>query len=1043
MDKIFTDEFDKAFETLNEQQKKAVVNFEGPLMVIAGPGTGKTQLLAIRIGYILKNSDAQAHNILALTYTDAGAIAMRQRLLKFIGPDAYKVNIYTFHAFCANVIKENVEYFGGYRNLQAVSELELDEIIRAIIDSFDYNHVLKRLSGNIYFDRNRLKNLFDTIKKEAWTIQEIKDAVAHEFELFRKDENNYYKRKSGNFNKGDLKINDLKKLEKKYNELIAGLDEFEQYNNRMSEMERFDYNDMILWVIDAFSKYPDLLLDYQERYQYFLVDEYQDTNGSQNDLLFLLASYWEEPNLFVVGDDDQSIYRFQGASMGNLLDFNKRFNAQIIVLEDNYRSTQNILEFSKKLIENNLERLVHTNGLSKNLRRSRNDNQAELDVEIRQYYNTVHEEKDIVNQLVKLHESGYDLSKVAVIYRKHKNVENIIKYLNAKNIPLQIRREVNVLHTAEILRILDIMYYLKYESEKMHSAEDLLFKILHFEYFGLKARDIAKISLYCSRRSDDRNDDRKWRDVINSKEILEKLQLEEVDKILSVSTLLEDRLLDLINDTPQVFFEKLFTKIGILDAAMNSSESTWRLQLINSFFNFIKEETVKDYKLSVSDILSKIELMLAAEIPINLVKIAYAKSGVQFTTIHSSKGLEYDIVFLIKSDKSNWNKKNSNQNFTFPPSMSPSADAESEEDDRRLFYVAMTRAKNELYISYSNTNEEGKGQEACQYIIELEPKVENHIRIELSDEDIVEYKYTILKHQQGQISLLDKNLIDKELENFSMSATALNKYLKCPLSFYFENILRVPAARNKYNGFGSAMHYGLELFFIKLKSSTNHILPSKADLFKFYEEGLNKYRSHFTSREYDDYLVYGKENLGQFYDEKSKNWNNAKEYHLEFKIKDVAHKHVSINGMIDRIMVYDDGIMVYDYKTGKYSNANNKLKPPLSEDDLGGDYWRQIVFYSLLIKEYPYKDWKFLQAFIPFLELHDGKFIEKEFSVSEMEQEIVSQQIISAHDGIMKQDFHGCNEDDCRWCNFVQNNASSQFEDISFSNLEPADEHED
>jgi len=279
--------FEKAFEMLNDAQKSAVIDFEGPMMVIAGPGTGKTQLLAIRIGFILKNTDAQAHNILALTYTDAGAIAMRQRLLKFIGSDAYRVNIFTFHAFCAAVIRDNVEYFGGYRNLQAISDLEMDEVLRGIIDTFSYDHLLKRLSGNIYYDRSRLKNLFDTMKKEAWSKVEIEQAVQDQLEAFKADENNYYKRKSGNFNKGDLKINAYKKEEKKFVELLAGVEEFEQYENRLAAMERFDYNDMILWVINAFEKHPNLLLDYQERYQYMLVDEYQDTNGSQNDLLFL------------------------------------------------------------------------------------------------------------------------------------------------------------------------------------------------------------------------------------------------------------------------------------------------------------------------------------------------------------------------------------------------------------------------------------------------------------------------------------------------------------------------------------------------------------------------------------------------------------------------------------------------------------------------------------------------------------------------------------------------------------------------------------
>lgn len=1043
MHKTFTEEFEKAFFSLNDKQKQAVINYEGPCMVVAGPGTGKTQLLAIRIGYILKNTDAQAHNIIALTYTDAGAIAMRQRLLKFIGPDAYKVNIFTFHAFCASVIRDNVEYFGGYRSLQPVSELETDDILREIIDSFDFDHPLKRLSGNLYFERTRLKHLFDTIKKEGWTIDFVKEAVEQEYAEFKADKSNYASRKSVNYAKGEFKQLEFNKLTKKCDLLLAALDEYEKYTEGLAKRERFDYNDMILWVIDAFKKNPDLLMDYQERYQYFLIDEYQDTNGSQNDLIFLLASYWEKPNLFVVGDDDQSIYRFQGASMGNLLDFKNRFEPEIIVLDNNYRSTQKILESSKKLIENNQERLVHSEGLSKNLKRSRYDDQEEIDIKITRYFNTVHEEKDIVDKLEALYRSGYDLSKVAVIYRKHQNVEEIIKYLNAKNIPIQLKREVNVLHSIEVLRIMDIMHYLVNESERMYAAEDLLFKLLHFEYFGITAYDIAKLSIYCSQRSDSKEDSKRWRDVISDIELLKNIGLRNPDKIYTTSQILENLSLSLVNDTPQVFFERLFTEANILETIMKSPDSTWRLQLVNSYFNFIKEESVKDYTISVKQILEIVDTMNEAKIPINLVKVAFAKNGVQFTTIHSSKGLEYDIVFLIKGDITNWKPKSSNGHYYYPKALTPSDSNVIEEDSRRLFYVAMTRAKNELYISYSDSNEEGKSQEACGFIIELESKIDKHDFIALDDEKITNYKYEILRFQQGQIELLDKNLIAKELENFTLSATALNKYLKCPLSFYFENILRVPGARNKWNGFGSAMHYALELYFLKLKNNPNFDLPSKAELFKYYEDGLNKYRSHFTKLEYENYMIYGKENLGAYYDKYGKNWNNATDYLLELKITDIAHQHVPINGMIDRLMVYPDGVVVYDYKTGDYTKASKKLKPPLGDDDNGGDYWRQIVFYSLLIKEYPYKTWRFLKGYMPFLELVDEDFKEREFEVTTMEQEIVSAQIISTHAGIMNQDFHGCNEIDCRWCTFVQNNGSHQGESLEFGVLAPSEEIED
>ena len=157
----------------------------------------------------------------------------------------------------------------------------------------------------------------------------------------------------------------------------------------------------------------------------------------------------------------------------------------------------------------------------------------------------------------------------------------------------------------------------------------------------------------------------------------------------------------------------------------------------------------------------------------------------------------------------------------------------------------------------------------------------------------------------------------------------------------------------------------------------------------------------------------------------------AKDFHLEMKITDVAHKHVPINGMIDRVMEMDDGVFVFDYKTGKYSTASKKLKPPLGDEDNGGDYWRQIIFYSLLIKEYPMKNWKFLKGFMSFLEADKETFHEKEFTISEMEQDIVSDQILFTYEGVMAHKFDGCNEHDCRWCNFVRSNGNSNLEKVS------------
>src|SRR5258706_1624721 len=361
--------FIEEYEQLNENQKLAIDTIEEPVMVIAEPEIGKTQILASRIGKILLETDVFPQNILCLTYTDAGVVAMRKRLLQFIGPDAYKVNIYTFHAFCNDVIQENLSLFEKTA-LDAVSELEKIQYFKELIDSFPKNHPLKRYRGDVYFEINNLQSLFSTMKREGWTPAYINQRVDQYINELSTREEFIYKRKYKEFNAGDLKKDKIEEEKEKMAKLQAAVNEFDRFQNLMRKKNRYDFDDMINWVIKAFEENKNLLANYQEKYQYILVDEYQDTSGTQNRLVELLINYWDKPNVFVVGDDDQSIYRFQVANVENMLSFADSYKNDLmtVVLTNNYRSTQPILDVSKSLIDRNEERLVkQIDGLSKEL----------------------------------------------------------------------------------------------------------------------------------------------------------------------------------------------------------------------------------------------------------------------------------------------------------------------------------------------------------------------------------------------------------------------------------------------------------------------------------------------------------------------------------------------------------------------------------------------------------------------------------------------------------------------------------------------------
>jgi DNA helicase II / ATP-dependent DNA helicase PcrA len=312
--------FNEEYKKLNEQQRNAVDTIEGPVMVIAGPGTGKTQILAARIGKILLETDSLPENILCLTYTEAGAIAMRRRLQQFIGADAYKVNIFTFHAFCNDVIQDNLSLFEK-NSLDAISELESIQLFKVLIDSFKKDHPLKRYRGDVYYEVNNLRNLFSNMKREGWSPALINEKIDDFIESLPLRDEFVYKRKYKQFNAGDIKQDKIDEEIDKAQKLRAAVNEFDNYQRLMRQKNRYDFDDMINWVIKVFEENPNVLSDYQERFRYILVDEFQDTSGTQNKLVQLLISYWDNPNVFVVGDDDQSIYRFQGANLENMLSF--------------------------------------------------------------------------------------------------------------------------------------------------------------------------------------------------------------------------------------------------------------------------------------------------------------------------------------------------------------------------------------------------------------------------------------------------------------------------------------------------------------------------------------------------------------------------------------------------------------------------------------------------------------------------------------------------------------------------------------------------
>lgn len=1036
MTSTYEEKYLAAYNQLNPGQKEAVDTIYGPVMTLAGPGTGKTQLLSVRIGHIIRETDTDIRNILCLTFTDAGAHAMKQRLLKLIGPEAHNANIYTFHSFCNEVIRSNPEYFGGFRELSKATDLELVDVFREIIDEMPEDHPLKRLGGNIYYEKERLQRLFTTLKREGWTVEDIREALAGLKQYYieeddaREDRGEKpkwkYMRKSGDFQKGDFKQPAFDKELVKYDKTIAAAGEVKKYNEILDRIGRFDYNDMIQWVIDALQAHPELQADYQERYQYILVDEYQDTNGTQNELIFLLADndFDDRPNIFIVGDDDQAIYRFQGANMTNIQTFQEKYNPKVVVLENNYRSYQGILDRAQRLISNNEQRLAGpATGLEKNLIESRlNENGIKAEPRLVVYPNRTQEELGCIQEILRLREEGVPLENIAVIYRKHSDVDNMVKYLSYHGVPLNVKRKVDVLKQMDVLRLMYILEYLHEEFTKPYRGNHMVFELMHYDFFEIPIRDIALISMFCSKRTDDAYDDKQYRDVICDEEKLKVIGVSNTEKILRFSEQLDMWQSMIANNTLQVLFESILTQSGLLDQILRSDDTAWRLQVVNTFFNLIKEESDKDNHFTIQELMDMLEKMDKHGIALPISKVTTSEQGINFLTVHGSKGLEFEHVFMIKCDQDNWLKKFGSSDFKIPPTLSHVSTDDTVEDERRLFFVAMTRAKDNLYISYSLRKDDDSPITTLSFLLEIWDSLEDTTVHELVDTDILNYKADLMRHKLGSVEIIDHDLIDHVLKTFSISPTSLNKYIDCPVKFYFENILRVPSARNASMGFGNAIHGALESFFEDIEKSPDRVIPDVEVLLKYFRDGMDKFHSHFTSKEKELSIIRGENALSLYYAENRPSWQIPRKFETERKIK-TEYAGVPITGNIDRIDVLDDGVRVVDYKTGKYRSA--KLRGPTDSQPEGGDYWRQIIFYKLLMDqdlEYSGKVRSGVMSFVE-PEKDTNALKSKLFEIADFEIEEVKNQLVDTYAAITDHKFdQGCDEDNCKWCNFVKDN---------------------
>lgn len=1032
----YNEKFLEALARLNPEQLAAVNQIEGPVLVVAGPGTGKTQILAARIGKILLETDANPHEILCLTYTDAGAVAMRKRLFDFIGPEAYRVNIYTFHAFCNEIIQENLEYFGKL-NLEPLSDLDSVTLFQELVDEFPNDHLLKRFTGDIYYDVPRLKNLFSVMKRENWSEDMISRAVAEYLEDLPNREEYIYKRANAvkGIKVGDVKQKEIDAARDVMTKLLAAVAEYQRYDAKMKGRGYYDYDDMIIWVLKAFREDEEMLRKYQERYQYILVDEFQDTSGSQSELLKYLLNYWETPNVFVVGDDDQSIFKFQGANMKNILDFAGDYvnTLKTVVLKENYRSNQHILDVSKALIANNRERLTGQLNLDKNLQSSHpRFNNLKVSPTIREYENPAQELVHVADQIRALIDGGTTAGEIAVIYRNHSQVEELLQYLNGKKIAVNTRRKIDILTLPFGEKIINILRYLAMELDSPYSGDELLFEIMHYDFFDIPPIEAAKASIAVAtanyKTPNNGEPKTSLRRYISELRIPAQASLFDTPKnqeMKYLATHIDDLLQASASVTLQQLFQEMISKMGILRYIMLQPDKGWYMQVLTNFFDFLKDESRKNPDIRIKDLVATIDLMKKNSIRLPLTQVIYSENGINFLTAHGSKGLEFEHVFLIGCDKKTWDSKGRNHGFSFPDTLTQGGDDDiaQKEESRRLFYVALTRAKQHLVISYASKDKGGKDQEASQFVGEI--LANTHLKAEyprLEEESMFDFYATQFNvDDKPKIELIDTDYINLLLQNYTLSVTHLSNYLDCPLKFYFQCLIRVPSGKSPSATFGSAVHDALKKAFRKLKDNDDEF-PSTEEFMEDFRIYMYRNRDSFTKEEFKLRLDYGAKILPAFYELNILNWNKIAL--VELSIKNIEIEGVPVKGNLDKVEFTGKQVTVVDYKTGKFKNAKDKLSRPDDKQPNGGDYWRQAVFYKLLIESDRTKDWQVIGTQFDFVEpVSEGEYRNEKIFITPEDTAIVREQIRTVYQKIQAHDFNtGCGKEKCDWCHFVRSN---------------------
>ena len=984
--------FEKEYKRLNKEQKEAVDAIEGPVMVVAGPGTGKTQILSLRIAHILKQTDTASESILALTFTEAGVHNMRKRLATLIGSRAYEVSISTFHTFANNVIKTYPEEFPHIIGSRSITDIDQISLVEEIIIESDVT-LLKPFGDTLYYVRG-VNSAISELKREGVTPEEFRDIVFKTKESFTGIEDLYHEKGA---HKGKMK-GEYKDLEKQINKNEELAELYWQYEERLREKKLYDYNDMIMEVLRALRKNEDLLLRLQEEYQYILVDEHQDTNNAQNKILELLASHFApNPNLFVVGDEKQSIFRFQGASLENFYYFKHLYpEAKLVTLKDNYRSTQPILDSAHSLIAGETSLVAHAPYEQK-------------PIELLSFSKTPALNYFLAKAIKAKITGGVPPHEIAVLYRDNKDAFSVADILEKMGIPFQIESDQDIFAHNVVRKLLIIARAVENFGDDRSLAE-----YFHLDVFENDPLDVYRIVREASQK-------RKYNlfDILSDKKMLKDVPLYKEESLRDAYNKLAHWVKRKHNTDLVGLFEEILRESGLLQQILSGSDAQESLDVVDSFFEEVRAIVQGSPEATLETFFSYLDTVKSHNLYIKKRKTGGREGYVRLMTAHRSKGLEFDYVYITYVHNGKWGNKRKIESLKLLPEVYELFEQkdrklvqDDNDDERRLFYVALTRAKQHVSILYARENEEGKEQLPSQFVSEIDEKLINVIATEQIEREFEEKRGELLQSTKiSKAGLKDKDFVRDLFLKQPLSVTALNNYLSCPWTYFYRNLVRLPEPVAPHLMYGTAVHSALEHLFRRLKLDE---AIDKKDFVGFFETSLATHP--LSSKDLKTYQERGKEALSGWYDTYSDRW--ATDTLSEFAIRGVElAPDVVLTGKLDKLeFLSDREVNVVDYKTGKPKTRNFILG---NTKDSEGSIWRQLVFYKLLLELFKDGYYEMAAGHIDFLEPDPkGGYHKESFTVSSDDVEDLKETIKKMADEVFSLSFWDkrCDKKDCEYC---------------------------